>query len=493
MMLNGRELRAKGPAEEENNICASTDSRHMTQNVLLIILDSVRARNMSLYGHPNETTPFLESFAEESIVYTQARSPSVDSRPSHASVFTGLHAAEHNLGTDSNLVPGVTIWEKLRDEFGYETGVFSSNPFLLPNSFGLTRGFDKILTGANTSSLPFSEGFDPRGPAGPSSIMEGTRDALSHEHPIKSLINGVSVELNRRWLEILPNTDSSADYFSNKFIAWVDDLPERQNWAACLNLMDAHYPYSPTPEFDHWGSPELYKIQSEWAEDHYRPDTFTDGKKPWWQLEALRSLYDGAIRKMDSILSEIIESLIQRGEYDDTYIIITSDHGEGFGEVGYFESKRIVQHGASAGIHNLKCHVPLLIKPPGSSFDSRVVTEPASLTEFYNSVHSFLKGKLSVDEFVPEDEVLVSVERQRGKPCIATFEEGKYGVEMLSRWGENEEKIHVMNAQSSCRDPHYSESQLDGLWDDLEDKNVCDHNTELSAGVEGRLDDLGYI
>lgn len=64
-------------------------------NILVIILDAVRARNCSLYGYHRETTPFLEEFADRSIVFTQARAPSVASLPSHASMFTGLHTWEY--------------------------------------------------------------------------------------------------------------------------------------------------------------------------------------------------------------------------------------------------------------------------------------------------------------------------------------------------------------------------------------------------------------
>ena len=112
----------------------------MQPNVLLIILDSVRARNLSLYGHLNETTPFLESFAEEATVYTNARSPSIGSRPSHASLFTGYHAAETGISGSRKLKRGTTIWEELRDD-GYETAVFSDNPFLRSNRYGFIHGF----------------------------------------------------------------------------------------------------------------------------------------------------------------------------------------------------------------------------------------------------------------------------------------------------------------------------------------------------------------
>lgn len=85
-------------------------------NILLVIADSVRAQNVSLYGHLNRTTPFLDSFASEATVYTEPVSPGTWSLPSHASIFTGYHVWEHRLTSfNDSLRPGHTIWEGVYD------------------------------------------------------------------------------------------------------------------------------------------------------------------------------------------------------------------------------------------------------------------------------------------------------------------------------------------------------------------------------------------
>lgn len=68
-------------------------------NVLLVILDSLRARNTTLSGYRRETTPFLSELAESATTYTQARAPGSRSLPSHASIFTGHPPQEHGLHT----------------------------------------------------------------------------------------------------------------------------------------------------------------------------------------------------------------------------------------------------------------------------------------------------------------------------------------------------------------------------------------------------------
>jgi arylsulfatase/arylsulfatase A len=129
-------------------------------NVLLIIADSLRAHNTSVYGYHRDTTPFLETLANESIKYDKAIAPSTWSLPSHASMFTGLQAEEHQLlGTDSALGEYETIWNDFQDA-GYSTGVFSANPFITEPSYGLTAGFDTVSTEIERQSWS-SDGLHP--------------------------------------------------------------------------------------------------------------------------------------------------------------------------------------------------------------------------------------------------------------------------------------------------------------------------------------------
>lgn len=121
-----------------------------TPNILLVVLDSVRARNTNLHGYSREATPFLESFAQRSTIYEQARAPGVGSPQSHTSMFTGLDVEEHQL-TDSSrqLRPGHTIWEALAER-GYDTGVFSRNTYLTADTIGLSDTFQEVVSAHST-------------------------------------------------------------------------------------------------------------------------------------------------------------------------------------------------------------------------------------------------------------------------------------------------------------------------------------------------------
>jgi len=90
-------------------------------NVLLVVLDSVRARNTPLYGYSRATTPHLAAFADRSTHYKHAWTPGIGSTQSHASIYTGLQVVAHGLNCADGYLTAETIWDEL-NERGYETG-----------------------------------------------------------------------------------------------------------------------------------------------------------------------------------------------------------------------------------------------------------------------------------------------------------------------------------------------------------------------------------
>lgn len=278
----------------------------MQPNVLVVVLDSVRAQNCSLYGHLNETTPFLESFSDESVLYTQARAPGTWSLPSHASMFTGYHVEEHRLTSrDRRLEPGHTIWETLRDDHGYETGVFTRNPFVTRDTYGLNRGFSTTVSSLATRSYPFDDATNPLEftedhDSERSEIRQYISHCLDYDQPVRSFANGALQKADRTFPNRLPaflrpeKTNSAAAY-TEAFLEWQQD--RTAPWAACINLIDAHDPYTPQAEYDLWGSDDLHQLQTDLGDHRW---DFYSGRRPWWQRKALEALYDGCIRQLDA-------------------------------------------------------------------------------------------------------------------------------------------------------------------------------------------------
>jgi arylsulfatase A-like enzyme len=480
----------------------------MKPNILLVVMDSVRASNTSLHGHENETTPFLESLSQEATVYEQARSSGSWSLPSHTSLFTGYNVAEHGVvEPDDRIESGHTIFETLRDD-GYATAVFSENPWLTAVDTGLDAGFETTHGGQN---LPFPDALDPvefTAAEGQGEYQAFLRAALDDAHPVRSLFNGVynKIAWDIPWL--LPGNvgaSAPASEYGDLFLEWS---AERDGpWAACINFMDAHAPYEPADDHDRWGGEQLRTIQRNVEKPVW---SFHGGDVPWWQAEAMEALYDGCIKQIDVEVARLVDTLRQRGELDDTLLVVTSDHGEGFGEPSSLKpDSRVIGH--IEGIHEKLVHVPLVVKYPGQE-DPERISGPATLTQFPEVVHGALADERR--GFVPDSSVVVSshgvtqpnmrlAEAYCEPDSLWQFQgdmravyDANGTVKKSAVWEDESVKVTCIDAKTSYVSERngVSRSRVDEVFDSFEDAGVRrshDFN-EVSDGVERRLQELGY-
>ncbi|MFB6085939.1 MAG: sulfatase [Halodesulfurarchaeum sp.] len=482
-------------------------------NVLLIVLDGVRARNTSLHGHENETTPALERFAERATTFTQARSPGIWSLPSHASIFSGLEVVEHGV-TDlgERLKPGSTIWDELGDR-GYATGLFTENTWLASMDVGLNDPFETVEGAQN---FPFPEAGDPNLPyhrfASRSGLERYTawlRESLGDSHPGKAFVNGLATKLawDHPWL--LPESWGAADtpgaVYTDLFLEWSEQ--QSGPWAACLNYLDAHFPYLPPTDHDQWGGSRIRQLQSEMDDQVWE---FNGGTRPWWQRRALASLYDGGIHYMDAEVDRLLTALEDRGELEDTLVVVTADHGEGFGEPSRIRpDMRIPAH--LSGLHEVLLHVPLLVKGPGQTAGT-VSDDLVSLTDFPTVVRDAVDGEQDPAEaFRTEGPVIASshglekpMEERAGNhvtdtwrfngDAVAVYEELGETVRKSMTWREDyEAEITVVDAQTSWRSGSGGRKRVQEVMAGLADPDVTTSGSEaVSEEAQKRLERLGY-
>jgi arylsulfatase A-like enzyme len=480
----------------------------MKPNVLLVVMDSVRARNTSLHGHGNRTTPFLEAFADRATVYEQARAPGARSITSHASLFTGLEVAEHRItSADHKLHPDTTVFEQLQDE-GYETGVFSENVWITDVDIGLKEGFDRVVGPQN---VPFPDALNPRklvAEEGKGQYREFLQAALESETPGRSLLNGVHTKLSfdAGFLPDMGDSGSPGNLYRDRFFDWIDSLDGP--WGACVNLMDAHAPYNPKPEFDEWGDEKLRQIEAESPEKW----ELHAGTAKWWQRTAREALYDGTIRQVDNYVGDIVNGLAERGILDDTLVVVTSDHGEGFGEWSTIRGTRIAGHNVST--HEVLLHVPLVVKLPGQQEGTRVES-PAALTRFPDAVHAALDDRLDTSTFVPDEPVVATtyglteddqLRARASQYCEdlsafdgvtnVVYEEEAGKLHKYVSWKSKGATLEIRDAQTSYKTADEGQERVDEVFDQVEGAGV----RESAGGIEevdqstyDRLEDLGYV
>ncbi len=482
----------------------------MPPNVLLVVLDSVRARNSSLTGHVRETMPFLAEFADRATVYEQARSAGARSITGHASLFTGRPVEEHGLTTaDRQLQPNTTVFERLQDE-GYATGVFSENVWITTLEIGLQRGFDTVV---GPQDIPFPSALNPRrfvADEGVGQYREFLRACLSDDRTGRSLANGIATKLAADYPRLYPFDGSApGGVYLDRFLDW--EATQDGPWAACLNLMDGHRPYEPADEHNIWGTDMLRSVQDR------RPNLWELLTEPskYWMLSATESLYDGAIHQLDAVLSDLVESLERRGVLDETLLVVTSDHGDGMGEPSRVRPDvRVAGH--NTALHETVLHVPLVVKFPGQQEGQRR-SQLAALTQFPDAVESALDGTAGPAEFCVEralassygilaDQQLRSrAERFQSEdalkgftePLRAVYTDGDGVVRKQLAWGDrNAVRVTVRDAQTSyvegSVDPAVVNEQFEALDTDAL-VSASDEMAEVDPATEQRLEDLGYI
>ncbi|WP_153553804.1 sulfatase-like hydrolase/transferase [Halomicrobium sp. LC1Hm] len=468
-------------------------------NVLLVILDSVRARNTSLHGYGDRTTPFLDSFAGEAEWYRQARAPSIHSVASHASLFTGLHVDQHGVTKhESRLAPDATVWSDLAER-GYETGLFTPN-VVVTESSNLAEPFDTVDgPRRDPKHRYFEDALSPTDVEGHQTNVEYLRRCVASGKPLRSAFNGLYfLSSNKEAYD--PEREAGTEYVES-FLQWSD---ERDGpWAACLNFMDAHFPYEPVREFRSAGTEELLDVHDSLSSPISKD---VAASEEWWKLRAIEALYDDCIRQADDAVATLVDALRERGVLDDTLLVVTSDHGDGFGEWSRVDPRvRAAYH--SWSVHEVLTHVPLLVRRPGGERGG-ANDSLASLTRFPAVVEAALDGETG--SFAVDDRAFASTHRlerpavmlpdacedpeRYGGPWRAVYEQDDDGVYKYGTHDSASATIRVRDAQVSDRVSDDDGGVVAQSYGELEGADVSDGESEsLEDSVEDQLESLGYI
>ncbi|MEF8822306.1 MAG: sulfatase-like hydrolase/transferase [Halovenus sp.] len=496
-------------------------------NVLYVILDSVRAENTSLHGYDRETTPFLSAFADRSTVYRQARAPGIHSIASHVSMFTGAHVEQHQaMRHTAQIDPETTIWHELAADHGYNTGLFTNNR-IVSDASNLADSFDHVHEPDYPLPERLEDTFDDtifekayyRWHDALSRAGEYTGTALEKSETAAAAYDGISNQLGAITDAVTDSDDDSSGYktllgtaFTDAFLEW--ERRQSGPWAACINLMDAHSPYEPESEYDRWAT------EDNWHSQSAKPSIWeTLRGHGWADIEALEPLYDGTIRQADAVVHELVEQLEAQGLLSETLLIVTSDHGEAFGEQSRLNPDlRVRDH--KWGIHEVLTHVPLLVSYPDQQ-EGRIVDRPVSLTDIPDAMGLAAEGtelpaladtgELGADDDpLATDEVLAStfrlpeektskyssiadIDRYVG-PWRAVYEPHDDGVRKYAQKGEHYLTLDIDTDGSTTVVSREPNDRVAEAYDGLADGDILTRESaEIDDNLEQQLEDLGYI
>jgi len=276
--------------------------------------------------------------------------------------------------------------------------MFSPN-VVITEASNLGDCFDTKVGPKRTKFRIFDEGISPMDLEGEVNSKRFLREALAHDKPVQSILNGLYSKLTPHGGSHDPSSESGGVYV-DEFFDWLN---ERESpWGACLNLMDAHSPYAPEPEHNKWASQDLVEVYED-VQNASKIESFSD--EFWEKLSSLKPLYDGCIRQADAVVSDLVDRLRDVEEYENTLLVITSDHGEAFGEKSRLSEARLRGH--SWGIGEVQTHVPLLVKHPNQE-TSNTVENVATLTQFAQVVKRTISDDSSIPSFVPDENQVIS-------------------------------------------------------------------------------------
>jgi arylsulfatase A-like enzyme len=288
-------------------------------NVVLISIDTLRADHIHTYGYERETSPYLDAFAEQSVLFEQAYANSNNTGPSHMTIFTGVLPETHRVDHSAinSLAPGVPFLTEVLKNAGYKTAAFADGGFV-NEALGFGRGFDHF---------------------------ESKFEAFGHK--------------------------------LNRIEDWIEEAPNEPTFLF-VHTYGVHAPYVPLPEYDVYSADydgilrerlelllPLKQAMHEGNSKHDQVEILAVAQQKFWEgkenfnerdVKYLKDLYDGCIREVDAGFNRLLASLEAKGWLENSWVIVLSDHGEAFNEHGTF---------AHRGLFSEELHVPLIIRPPG--------------------------------------------------------------------------------------------------------------------------------
>jgi len=431
------------PVWSSPKVLAVTAKKKTRQpNVVVILVDTLRADRLSLYGHDRPTSPNLDKWAERrGVVFENTVASAPWTLPAHVSLFTGLNAMKHGVNyTHSTPTELKLLAEQLR-EVGYSTAAVTGGAFLHPK-YGLQQGFERFLY-----------------------WREGDQDQNS-----KDLAKGLE-----------------------KSLKWIDELP--RPFFLFLHTYEVHSPYrARDPWFrdfagDAWPAevpPPVFTTASPWPDpdagwrfdstvvEHSSKSAEETVPLTTEHTAILNANYDSGIAKTDQMLGSLFDHLAESGSEDDSIVVFTSDHGEALGERG---------RGGHAYLWDFNLRIPLVIAFPGGQGAGQRITKQVRTIDLMPTLVEFLE--------------LENAEPMDGQSLMTLISDpsAEFPSEAESYAGSSNYGLSLRHAnkwkyiyQHSAWPPVHGESELFDLEQDPAEKiNLVGTEVDLTAALHQEL------
>jgi arylsulfatase A-like enzyme len=298
-------------------------------NVVLIILDAAGAKHVSSYGYFRKTTPNIDELAAHGIRFEQAHTQAVYTLASTASLMSGLDPFNHRIILRRSKLPQhtITLAERFRDG-GYDTGTFVANGNA-SSIFGMTQGFQEV-------GEVFRE----------------------------------------------PNYSGWGKDITNRFTGWLGKVRAKP-FFAYLHYREPHAPFNPPDEFKKQFTDPNYQGLKDASYERRQQINMGEGGSNQAERDYITATYDENLHYGDYEVGRVIAKLKELGVFDNTILVVTSDHGEAFWEHGF--------QGHNSQLYEESVRIPLVIKlTRNSGIKEKVVNSTVRTIDLYPTLVDLL-------------------------------------------------------------------------------------------------------
>jgi len=347
-------------------------------NVLFILVDALRADSLGCYGNSTVATPHIDRLAREGTLFERALVQAPYTWTSFGSFFTGKYPRRHGL---LKMMSGQRLEENVTLQQHLKTATRRDGVVLRPEDYSGAA----FMTGALSHGSGLADGFD-----GYVELMKGHPfvDLDSRFSQLRSAFAGPGILFKLR-------AKQDPDFLANEARRWLEQRQERR-FSTFVHLYSTHTPYDPPepwrgmyvdPQYD--GPIDAFYASSRQAIERgaYKP-TDADARQ-------ILNLYLGGVSQADHHVGILIAELEAQGVLDDTVVIVTSDHGEDFGEGGRWEHNHM---------YNSNLHVPLIVRWPRAFPAGTRVRATVESIDLFPTLADALKLELP-PESTPRDRV----------------------------------------------------------------------------------------
>lgn len=331
-------------------------------NVLLITVDTLRADQLGVYGHPYVKTPTMDGLAAQGARFALHMVQQPQTNPSHASIFTGMYPSMDGVRVHmvDKLPNTLDTMATIYAQAGYATAGLYSWMSFDPQYSNFQRGF-QVYRDLTRHIPPILENPVVQQASAQYRVAEQYLALPKKVNQLTGLNKSVEEHAKGR-----------ADVTSDAAIEQIRTFGNRP-FFLWLHYFDPHYPFAPPPGFANlydpgYRGPITTDIQTIYDIENGRL------KPQAADIRRLMSLYQGEITFLDSQLARLLAELDQLGITDRTVVALTGDHGESFAEHTQFEESGNYFHPHS--LYNVEGRVPLLLRYPGHIAPGSVVQAP---------------------------------------------------------------------------------------------------------------------